>query len=163
MSRRGLLTVVAGALAVLAVAGVLALQRGWVKVKGPRLPAAGPAVRALFGPLADGGALQPGRVVRVYDVRYGGIPVVIESAGGQRIGVTVLKRDPRGTQGAANTLTLSLFLSNGGGKTPEELAQTARALASALAAHEDQAPPSLITLEERQRLPGAQRLGAPLD
>jgi hypothetical protein len=56
---------------------------------------------------------------RVGAVHCGAVPVVLRDPAGRRFQVDVLRRDPRGMQGIANTQGLSLFLANDGrGDTP---------------------------------------------
>jgi hypothetical protein len=167
VSRRTLWTIIGGALAVVLVMWVLAMQRNWIRLgpHAPRLGAPGADVRAFLGPLTDGGPLNNGAVARVYSIDRGALPMVLTTAGGHRCGVMVLKHEAGGPQGVANTSEVSIFLGNGGAQTVEEEAQTARALATALAdrAREAPLPPSLLTLSERQKLPGGARLQVPLD
>lgn len=165
MKRRTVVAIVVGAVVVVGAALVFSLTRK--KPHDPRdarLVPPGAAVRAFMGPLGDGAKLDGGAIVRVYDLWLGAIPVVLETAGGHHCGVVVLKRDPTGTQGVANTEQLSLFIGNGGKQTVEEEAQVARAFATALADRERAgAPlPPLVTLSDRHKLEGGSRLAFPL-
>jgi hypothetical protein len=167
MKRRTLVLVVAGS-AIVVAAALLLLVVGTRRHHDPRdarlLPPSAP-VRAFMGPVTDGAKLNRGAVVHVYDLWLGAIPVILETAQGHRCGALVLKREPQGTQGVANTEGLSVFFGNGGKPTVEEEAEVARAFAQALADREREAPPPppLLTLSERHKLEGGSRLAFPLD
>jgi hypothetical protein len=159
MSRRGLTIAIAVAAVVLAGAGIARLVLG--KPNAPReggggdLEPASSAVRTYFGPaLTDGSKLDRWTIVSVFDVHNGAIPVLLATADGTRIHVDLLRRDPAGPRGMAETQQLALFVSNhgdGGTSTPEEQAQGVQALAAALTARESggAVPPPLSTLKER--------------
>jgi hypothetical protein len=131
------------------------------KPKDRRADPSWPAVAALFGELADGARVERWRVVAVHGVVHGAIPVVMETEGGVRFQVDVLRRDGAGDEAViARTRALALSLSNAGdgqAGTVEEHGLGAMALARALALREaGGAPlPALLTLAERlARHPG---------
>lgn len=150
--------------ALVAVAGALAAWR-WPRRAAISEPGdgesgappepAGPAVRALFGPLADPGAtVDAWKIVRVDDVRDGAIPVVMTRDGGASFTVDVLARDDGGPPAVATTTDLALYLvdsGNGHAATPEDQGLATMALAQALAAREAAGarPPMLMTMRER--------------
>ncbi len=154
MGRRSLLLVLAIAGALVALGGIAAIgarlfSPSAEKInEAPPLPPAGPAVRALFGDLTDGSAIEKWRLVRVHDLRDGAIPVVLAGADGRELRVEIRRRDPAGPKAIAETPRLALYLANGGsGSTPtiEESGQGVMALGRALATRETNAPlpPSL--------------------
>jgi hypothetical protein len=167
MKRRTLVVVIAGAVIVVLAALLFSLTRTREHhdPRDARLVPPSAPVRAFLGPVTDGTKLGRGAVVRVYDLWLGAIPVVLETAQGHRCGALVLKREPQGTQGVANTEGLSLFFGNGGKPTVEEEAEVARAFAQALADREREAPPppSLLTLSDRHKLEGGSRLAFPVE
>jgi hypothetical protein len=156
MGRRSLLVVLAIAGALVALGGIAAVgarlfSPAAEKIQeAPPLPPAGPAVRALFGDLGDGAAIEKWRLVRVHDLRDGAIPVVLAGGDGREIRVEIRRRDGAGPKAIAETPRLALYLANGGsGSTPtvEESGQAVMALGRALASRETNAPlpPSLTS------------------
>jgi hypothetical protein len=105
--------------------------------------------------------LRPGlrlgrwRIVAVYGIKYGAIPVILEGPGGARFQVDVLRRERHllGRPGIAETRYYGLYLANGGrGRTPTRESQGlgVLALAALLRAREDRVPrPDLLTLRDR--------------
>ncbi len=85
----------------------------------------------------------------------GAVPVVMRTPDGDRFQVDVMRRDPRGPTGVAETAHFALFIANrGDGKTPTDEAQAhaARALAAWIAAREGLASPlELLSFRERHR------------
>lgn len=85
----------------------------------------------------------------------GAVPVVLRTPEGERFQVDVLRKDPRGPGGVAETAHFALFIANrGDGATPTDEAQAhaARALAGWIAAREGEASPlELLSFRERQR------------
>ncbi|MBA3549962.1 MAG: hypothetical protein H0T76_26080 [Nannocystis sp.] len=85
----------------------------------------------------------------------GAVPVVMRTPEGERFQVDVMRRDPRGPTGVAETAHFALFIANrGDGKTPTDEAQAhaARALADWIAAREGQESPlELLSFRERHR------------
>lgn len=156
--RKSLVLVLALSGALVALGAIAALVARWSgagdAAEEPEMAAAGPAVRALFGDLSDGTALERWRIVRVHDVFRGAIPVELAMPDGARFEVDVLRRDPAGPEGIGHTDDLALYLANGGGgstATVEEQGLGVMALARALGAREAQgakAPP-LLSLPER--------------
>src|SRR5262249_50156864 len=117
MNRRGLIVVVVIAGGLLAGAALFRLAKGTSRTPAEREEAearpASPAVRAYFGDkLTDGSKLDRWTLVRVLDVHEGVLPVMMASADGQRFKVNLLRRDPAGPRGVAETQQLSLFISN---------------------------------------------------
>ncbi len=95
-------------------------------------------------------------VTGVHAVRMGAVAVVMKTAQGETFQVDVLRRDPSGPAGVANTDTLSLYLANQGrGRSPtdEEHGLGAMALAAFFAAQEEAGlvPPKLLSLDERNQ------------
>ena len=123
----------------------------------PPAPELSSDVDALFGDLtkgSQGSTLDQWRVVAVYGVHLGAIPVVMVGPNGKPYQVDVLKRDPNGPDGVGNTPSLSLFVSNrGDGKraTDESEGLGAIRLADALTARQRAGAkaPTLMTLRER--------------
>jgi len=173
MSRRSLLTVVAIAAGVLIVGAALSRLVGHApKPDKPFRPEeearpASPTVRAYFGELVDGHRFGRWTLVHVFDVRDGAIPIVLATADGHRYQVDLLRFDPAGPRGVADTSLVSLFVSNGGDggtSTPEEQAQGVTSLAAELTRREQAGakPPPLSTLTERLSLP-TRHFSVPLD
>jgi hypothetical protein len=145
---------------VLFIAGVVSVLGGFWKKRGEDVHVAGPEVRAYFGELRDGSAVERWTIVRVYDLRAGAIPVVMATGDGARYQVDLLRRDPNGPSGVAETDAVALFIANagdGGSSTPEEQGLGIMALAEALKKREAEGakPPPLVTL--RERLNGSDR------
>lgn len=171
MSRRSLIFVVGIAAGVL-IAGVIASRLAANAPRPGQSPGepvrpASAAVRAYFGDLTEGRRLDRWTLVHVFDVREGAIPVVLATESGQRFQVDLLRRDPAGPRGVAETTQLSLYVANGGDggtATPEELAKGALALAAALTERENAGakPPALASLTERMAFP-AHHSSVPLD
>jgi len=95
------------------------------------------------------------RLVEIRGRQRGAIPLVLATADGTRFRVDILRRDPDGPRGPAETESLAIHLADvaPGTRTPEEQGLGAMTLAVALAGA---APPSwLLTLRERRsRFPG---------
>lgn len=108
--------------------------------------------------IAAGTSLGRGTLVAVLPVCHGAVPVVMRTPDGERFQVDILRRDPAGPTGVAETGRLALFIANkGDGATPtsEAQAHAARALAAWLAAR-DEAPverlaAELLSVRERRR------------
>jgi len=85
----------------------------------------------------------------------GAVPVVMRTPGGERFQVDVMRRDPRGPSGVAETAHFALFIANrgdGATRTDEAQAHAARALAGWIAAREGEASPlELLSFRERHR------------
>ncbi len=143
----------AGGVLVAAGAGILFTRRGARPTAAVHPLTSTAEVRAFFGELWAGAALDRWRLVAVHDVSAGGVPVEMETADGRRFQVDVLRRDDA-LPGLANTRSLSLYLQNRGeGKraSDEEQGLGAMALAHALEAREASGAkvPRLLTLGER--------------
>jgi hypothetical protein len=111
--------------------------------------ATGPAIA-----LPPGSSVGACVVERVGAVHCGAVPVVLRDPSARRFQVDVLRRNPAGTPGIANTAGLSLFLANEGhGATPthEQHGLAVLGLAGLLGAHEARVLglPGLLTLEQR--------------
>lgn len=132
----------------------------------PRVPAATSARtvsegdRALTEVLPEGTSFGRWRLVAVHPVKFGAVPVVLETRGGERFQVDVLARDPRrgSRRGIAQTRHYALYLSNigrGAKPTREEHGLGVIWLAAMLRAREvSRTPARLLTLAERlQRHP----------
>jgi hypothetical protein len=119
---------------------------------------AGERFELLGESIAAGTSLGRGTLVAVLPVHHGAVPVLLRTPAGEQVQVDVLRRDPAGPTGVAETARLSLFIANtGDGNTPtaEAQAHAARALAGWLAAR-DGAPAQrlateLLSFRERQR------------
>lgn len=133
------------------------------RVRGPGAGAAPTSSRSavddLVGDLRPGSRLGRWTVVAIHAVTLGGIPVVLEDAGGLRFQVDVLGRDrsPDAPAAVADTEHLSVYLCNlreGPERTDEERGLGAMALAAHLEEREraGAAIPALVTLRERLRL-----------
>ena len=85
----------------------------------------------------------------------GALPVVMRTPGGERFQVDVMRRDPRGPAGVAETNHFALFIANrgdGATRTDEAQAHAARALAGWIAAREgSESPLELLSFRERHR------------
>ena len=110
--------------------------------------------------LPDGVRFGRWRVVSVFPIKLGAVPVVLASRWGERFQVDILRRDrsARARRGLAETQSYSLFLLNRGhGDTPtlENHGLAVLWLAALLRSHEStQAPVALLTQRERtQRFP----------
>jgi len=131
--------------------------RSPVRGRPARPAAAGREVRTLFGELGAGAEIGTCRIVAVYDVSFGAIPVVLEDTAGRRFQVDVLRSGALDAGApVASTRSLALFLSNrGDGERPtlEEQGLAAMALARALDAREATGAraPALLTFAERRR------------
>jgi hypothetical protein len=160
MDRRSLIRMLLiFAAVVIAVIGI-SWPMGWLgkmgKQSDPVAPA-GQGVIAYFGDLKDGSPVgKRWKLVHVYDVRNGTIPVIMATQDGTRYQVDLLRIDPAGPKGVAMTTSLALYLSNdpqsdGGAVTPEEQGLGMMELAAALTTRENAGakPPKLSTLRER--------------
>ena len=113
------------------------------------------------------GAVLPGtqvRVIAVYPVTLGALPVVLETHAGNRYQVDVLARDPSGPQGVGNTEHFRVYVSNrgdGGTSTDETEGLGAMAVARVLEASDSELPP-LMTLRERETEHPKGTFGVPL-
>lgn len=119
---------------------------------------AGERFELLGESLAAGTSLGRGVVEAVLPLTAGAVPVVMRTPDGERFQVDILRRDPRGPAGVADTARLSLFIANrgdGATRTHEAQAHAARALAAWLAARETDATVAglgeLLSHPERQR------------
>ncbi len=99
-----------------------------------------------------------GVIEAVLPLTAGGVPVVMRTPQGERFQVDILRKDPGGPAGVAETVRLSLFVVNrgdGATRTHEAQAHAARALAGWLAARETEASVAslgaLLSHPERQR------------
>jgi len=85
----------------------------------------------------------------------GAVPVVMRTPEGERFQVDVLRRDPRGPTGVAETAHYALFIANrgdGATRTDEAQAHAARALAGWIAAREGgESSLELLSFRERHR------------
>ncbi len=129
-----------------------ALDKNGLLIPKKPMPA-GPVVRAYFG-IADGSALGPGKLVRLYDLATGRIKVTLATAEGAEFDVEVLKKEPT-ISGVGNTTQVSIFLSNGGNgalATNESQGQVIMALTNALATREQAGAKldGLMTMTERR-------------
>jgi hypothetical protein len=156
VDRRGFLTVAGVGAGVVATGAVGAAMGGKRKAGHGSAQPGGPSaeVTALFGDLLDQRQIDEWRIVRVHAVHYGAIPVVLAGPDGKRFQVDVMRRDPEGPEGIANTDSLSLFVANRGNgkrKTDEGQGLGAIALANALAARQraGASAPQLLTLRQR--------------
>src|SRR5258706_16444764 len=105
MGRRSLMLVLAIAGAVVVLVLIASLAGGLWKSdpalqQGNTRPA-GAEVRAYFGDLKDGSKLLRWTLVRVSDVRDGGIPVEMATADGTHFFLELLRRDPAAPRGVA--------------------------------------------------------------
>lgn len=118
------------------------------------------------------GSLRPGvtlpgtevRVITIYPVTFGALPVVLESKDGNRFQVDVLARDTSGPQGVGNTEHYSVYVSNrgdGGTSTDETQGLAAMSLARVLEA-EGASLPTLLTMQGRQAEHPSGTFGVPL-
>ncbi len=139
------------------------------KAKGEGAPIGGTErerelAQATLHGLAAGAVIARWRVAAVHALRFGAVPVVLESEAGARFQVDVLRRDPDAAAptGIGNTDALSLYLSNEGDGTTatvEEQGLAAMALADELGERTrgmggDAAPAELLTLRQRlERFP----------
>jgi len=170
MGKRSLMLALAIGGAVLILVLIASLAAGMWKsdpspIQGKTRPA-GPEVLTYFGDIKDGSKLERWTVVAVSDVRDGGIPVEMATPDGKHFFIELLRRDPSGPKGVAETPTLAIYLVNspgdGGVATPEEQGQGIMALAAALSTRENNGgakPPALSTLKERMAMPPAPASG----
>lgn len=151
-------TVVAGLAVTSAAVGAAALSE--------RSACAEASTSIELGSLAPGVTL-PGtevRVITIYPVTFGALPVVLESRDGNRFQVDVLARDTEGPQGVGNTEHYSVYVSNrgdGGTSTDETQGLAAMALARVLEA-EGASLPTLLTMRGRQAEHPNGTFGVPL-
>ena len=120
-----------------------------------------------LGAIAAGAKLDRWTVVAVHPVRFGAIPVVLQTHKGRRYQIDILARDPDGPPGVANTERFSLYIANqGNGDSPtdEDEGLGAIALGRALADHEARATtlPELLTLAQRNAKHDGSAFGVPL-
>jgi len=108
--------------------------------------------------LVAGTSLGHGSIEAVLPRTAGAVPVVMRTPQGERFQVDILRKDPGGPAGVADTARLSLFVVNrgdGATRTHEAQAHAARALATWLAARETDASVAslgeLLSHPERQR------------
>jgi hypothetical protein len=167
LGRRKVLVAVAAAAAGGGLGPARAAMAAARRRGGPRrrerleVPAA--AAFSLLGhPLRAGEPLAHGCVEAVLPLAAGAVPVVMRTPAGARFQVDVLRRDPDGPRGVAETERFSLFIANqGDGRTPTDEAQAhaARSLAAWLAAREAGAPaPALRSFAERAQAGAARAL-----
>ncbi len=152
-------TVVAG----LAVAGAAVGAGALVQHRKAQAPTqAAPEIGAL-----EPGTVLPGtqvRVVAVYPVTLGALPVVLETQAGGRYQVDVLARDANGPQGVGNTEHFSVYVANsgdGGTSTDETQGLGAMALARVLESSQHELP-KLMTLRDRATQHPEGTFGVPL-
>ena len=136
----------------------------------PRVPGGGERFELLGETLVAGTSLGHGGhaihgiiciiciIEAVLPLTAGGVPVVLRTPQGERFQVDILRKDPGGPAGVADTARLSLFVVNrgdGATRTNEAHAHAARALAGWLAARETDASVAslgeLLSHPERQR------------
>lgn len=151
-------TVVAGLAVAGAAVGAGALSEGSANAEAPKS--------------LEIGSLEPGvtlpgtqvRIITIYPVTFGALPVVLESKEGNRFQVDVLARDTDGPQGVGNTEHYSVYVSNrgnGGTSTDETQGLAAMALARVLEA-EGASLPSLLTMRGREASHPNGTFGVPL-
>lgn len=161
MGRRGFMLSVGAGLGALAAGRAVADVTPRESVPEPPRATFGVPVPAgtdagpLFGGLA-GTEIGRWTVVAVHGLYLGAVPVCLAGRDGARFQVDVLRRDPNGPRGVAETEGLSLFVVNrGDGRmtTDEEQGLGAMALAEALAAREARGltAPLLLSHAERHR------------
>lgn len=113
-----------------------------------------PEVLALLGEeLTRSRSLGGLPVTRIAGVVDGAIRVEIAQESGEPFRIEILRRDPEGPQGVAETPSVSLYLmSRSGSQTPEEVAQAIQALARSIAAEEARGAkvPALRSMRERE-------------
>lgn len=130
---------------------------------------AGDRFELLGESLRGGTRVVFGTIEAVLPISAGAVPVVMRTPAGERFQVDVLRRDPKGPAGVADTNELSLFIANrGDGETPtaEAQAHAARGLAAwigerlagregdavaALAGASEAGDAGLLTFRERQK------------
>jgi hypothetical protein len=130
---------------------------------------AGDRFELLGESLRGGTRVAFGTIEAVLPISAGAVPVVMRTPAGERFQVDVLRRDPKGPAGVADTNELSLFIANrGDGETPtaEAQAHAARGLAAwigerlagregdavaALAGASEAGDAGLLTFRERQK------------
>lgn len=119
---------------------------------------AGERFTLLGEPLRAGMSVGWGSVEAVLPWTAGAVPVVMRTPAGERFQVDILRRDPGGPGGVAETALLSLFVVNqgdGSTRTSEAQAHAARGLAGWLAARESEASVAglgeLLSHRERQQ------------
>ena len=96
-----------------------------------------------------------GVFVAVLAAHAGAVPVVMRTLEGERFQIDVMRRDPRGPTGVAETAHFALFIANrgdGSTRTDEAQAHAARALAGWIAVREgSESPLELLSFRERHR------------
>jgi hypothetical protein len=134
-------------------------RRSFVSLAGLTLVATGcgassttaAAEPATLAGLAPGTQLPVGRVVSVHAPHYGAIPVILETADGERFQVDVMARDPA-VDPPAGTERLAVYVVNhGDGATATDEAQglSAMAFAAALGEVDASTLPDLLTMSQR--------------
>ena len=134
-------------------------QGGHRAAGGTRLVVpAGERFTLLGEPLRAGMPVAWGSVEAVLPWTAGAVPVVMRTPAGEQFQVDILRRDPGGPGGVAETALLSLFVVNqgdGSTRTSEAQAHAARGLAGWLAARESEAKVAglgaLLSHRERQQ------------
>lgn len=154
LGRKSLLATFALAIAALGVVTVVSLLAPAPAPSGPSDRPPDPEVLALLGDeLTRTRSLDGMRITRIAGVADGAIRVEIAPEGGAPFRVEILRRDPEGPQGVAETPSLSLFLiSAAGTRTPEEVARAVQSLARRIAAEEARGAkvPALRSMRERE-------------
>jgi hypothetical protein len=113
-----------------------------------------PEVLALLGEEITTARRMDGlRVTRIAGVVDGAIRVEMETSAGEAFRIEILRRDPAGPAGVAETASLSFYLvGSAGSRTPEEVAQAIQSLARRVAAEEARGakvPAALRSMRER--------------
>jgi len=154
----GVTTGVAAAVSVGLTSGRASARHEPANGRVPLHVPAGASFELLGESLAAGTPVGHGVVEAVLPLTAGAVPVVMRTLAGERFQVDILRRDPRGPAGVADTARLSLFVVNrgdGATRTHEAQAHAARSLATWLAARETDASVAclghLLSHPERQR------------
>jgi hypothetical protein len=154
--------VIAGALALAAVLAAAACSRpvpsqsGGSESKGAPAPAhpPDPEVLALLGDeISRTRRLGAIAITRITGVEAGAIRLDLQPDQGAAFRFEILKKDPAGPAGIAETNTLSIYLiSQPGSQTLESQTRAAQALAERLAAEETRGAkiPALTSMRERE-------------
>lgn len=126
-------------------AGSWALTRG-----GPRAPRAEVVPAALLtflGPLTTGAAIGTWTIEQVGPLHQGGLRLVLRPPTGDPLLLELTRLDPAGPRPLAASAALAVYdLRAAPGLTPPETLAAAAALAAAVRAREDLAPPPLDLL-----------------
>lgn len=129
---------------------VTAAATGGHAAATPAPTSAVPALPTTLGGVTVGDAIVGFRVAALHEPRLGGIAIVLEAEHG-RFQVDVLRRDPDGPAGVAETRALALFVANrGDGRRPTDEAQGLAVMALARALDDAEAPDGLLTFRERR-------------